>query len=302
MLLFPSSRIRTKDLANPALPNDYVAHLSHPAYLAREIASQEGFKPVQSGEAHGVTWKFGPFTFERYVGDDEPVYTDAGPFRLVTWQRLTRKDEPDGWKETHLVMTTSRTGFATVDGDPDYFKKWTSHAQRHRKGWLKKTDWEIVPITMDEYISAFKRSGMDGFLKFLFSNMLKQKVQGHGKNVVIVGARLKGTSAIEGGFVHVDIPEIQQSLHLMSFHTDIAKKNEVGIGLMDYWYQYALQHGIKYLEFGCFWTPGEPNSWKGFSQFKSQFNPQFHDYPRPMMRYMGSKRFRLPFRIPFLNR
>ena len=38
------------------------------------------------------------------------------------------------------------------------FQNWASHAQRHRKNRLKHDDWEIAPITIEEYLAAYKRS------------------------------------------------------------------------------------------------------------------------------------------------
>lgn len=291
MLWFPVPKSHLP-VNNAPLPEDYLTYMSHPGYLAREVATQSGFVQTGSAACPGVAWKYGPLRFERYVGDNEPEYDPNGPPRLVTWQRVNSNHVPPGWKTTRLVMATSRTGFATVDGSPEYYKQWSSHAQRHRKQWLKqKAEWEIVPITVDEYIAAYKRSKQDAFLKFLFSNMLREKTRGHGARVHIVGARRTAPhSPTEAGFAFIDVPETQQSIHLMSFHSQAAKEVSVGTGLMDYWFQQAPAAGTRYLEFGCFWTPGEPNSWKGFTKFKSQFGLHFTDYPQPLARFMGNKR------------
>lgn len=289
MFLLPMSNMRTEDVNNLPLPEGYIHHLSHPAYVSREAAVQKGFQFVGNDACPGVSWKYGPVRFERYVGDVTPEVREDGPLRLVTWQRMMRKDAPAGWKESRFVMRSSRMGFATVDGDPAYYKHWSSHAQRHRKQWLKH-DWEIATVSMEDYLAAYKYATMDKFLKFLFSNLLRQKVKTHGANVKIVGARPRTPHApVEAGFVHVDVPEAQQSIHLMSFHTERAKDVSAGTGLMDYWFQYAPTAGIRYLDFGCFWTPGEPNSWKGFSHFKGQFGLQFVDFPRPMARWAGKR-------------
>lgn len=291
MIWLPAPKIRTQDLRNPPAPDGYLPYLSHRAYLEREVIAQKGFRIVESGDTVGVTWNYGPFRFERYVGDVEPAYTQEGPYRLVTWQRVARTDIPDHWKESHFVMRTSRTGYAVADGEPNYYKQWASHAQRHRKNWVKHPDWEIVPITMEEYLAAYKRSKMDAFLKFLFTSLLKQKAKSHGDLLHIVGVKRKVPHAMtEAGFAFIDIPETRQSLHLMSFHNDASKEASAGTGLMDYWFQRSPAAGIRFLEFGTFWTPGEPNSWKGFTQFKGQFGITFHDYPRPLARWMGNTR------------
>ncbi len=294
MLWFPVPKTRLV-VQNTPLPDGYKSYLSHPAYIAREAGTQKGFQLVGTDACPGVAWKYGPMRFERYVGDIEPAYDADGPLRLVTWQCVNRNDVPPGWKHTRMVMTTSRTGFAVVDGAQDYHKRWSSHAQRHRKAWLKESlGWEIVPITVDEYIAAYKRSKQDAFLKFLFSNLLREKVRGHGALVTIVGARRTAPHApTEAGFAFVNVPETHQSIHLMSFHGEAAKAHHVGVGLMDYWFQYAAGHDIRFLEFGNFWTPGEPTSWKGFTRFKAQFGLQFTDYPGPLARWMG--RIKNPF-------
>jgi hypothetical protein len=275
---------------NPeSLPLDYPNYLAQRSYLEREAKTFKNFSVATLGEIVGLAWHYGPLRFERYVGDVEPNDNQHGPLRLVTWQRLTRLDEPKNWKKSRLVMPSSRTGFATVEPAGDYTTNWTSHAKRHRKNWLKQSDWQIMPITAEEYINAYQRSKMRRSLKNLFTDLVRKKITGHGEHIKIIGAKTaRPDAAIEAGFAFVDVPETGQSIHLTSFFNSAARPVSAGTGLIDAWFNHARDNNIKYLEFGLFWTPGEPDSWQGFSQFKSQFGVQFVDYPKPLVRWMGS--------------
>jgi hypothetical protein len=46
--------------------------------------------------------------------------------------------------------------------------------------------------------------------------------------------------------------------------------------------------GLRVLDFGVFWAPGDPKSWMGFSQFKAQFNIHFIRYPLALARWVGT--------------
>ncbi len=92
------------------------------------------------------------------------------------------------------------------------------------------------------------------------------------------------------GFVCHDIPEAKQSRHLMSFIHPTAKSTPIGVGLMDEWFKYAIAQGFAFLDFGVFWMPGDPESWKGFSRFKGQFGITYVEYPRARLRRAGSWR------------
>ncbi len=61
------------------------------------------------------------------------------------------------------------------------------------------------------------------------------------------------------------------SAHFVAYLTREGQKCQVGVGLVDWWYKYALSRQIKYLNFGYVRQKWEPWSWQGYSDFKRKF-------------------------------
>ena len=251
------------DLGKPGdpLPEGYLNYRQDEGHLARECAASTRYRLIGREGRRGTGWHFGPFWFEKYVGDVEPAPAAGGPRRMIIWQQVTRTDAPPGWKRSRSVMNVRMTGFAAVGSKDEYFKNWTPHARRHRNRWMKQNEWEIVAPTLGEFLAAYKLARKDAFLKHLFSGLLREQIRAHGGLVRWIGIRRKnGDGRIEAGFAFVDVPESRQSIHLISFIHESARHDAVGFGMMDHWFRYAIDHGIRFLDFDRFWAPGEPPS------------------------------------------
>jgi hypothetical protein len=254
-----------------------------PDFLGRECATNAGSSVVRSGDAWGTRWKHGPFRFERYTGDAEPVLGSSAPLRLVIWQPERHVAKPKGWMTALRGMSIGRTGYAAVT--EGYARALPSHARRHLAHWRRQRGWDVGECDLGPFLDAYRRSTQDAILRTMFAAIAREKVAGHGDRVRFFAARREGE--IMAGFACVDIPETAESLHLMSFIRPAARDASAGIGLMDHWFATASGRGIRWLDFGLFWRPGEPRSWKGFSRFKSQFVTKYVDYPTPYMRFAG---------------
>jgi hypothetical protein len=275
-------------------PKGYVSYLETAAFQAREVQGNRHARFLSGGKIWGARAILGPLVFDRYMGDEEPVLEPGGPLRLVMWQPIRLLTAPAGWKESRLVERKNTTGIADVQPTGDYMKDWTSHAKRHTKAWRKERDnWIIEPINYDQFEIAYKKAKIDPILKLAFKSLLRQKIKSHGGLMHIVGARRAHSTVYEAGFAYLHIPEVQQMYHTISFIAPSAKDTEVGYGLMDYWFEHAQRIGVTKLDFGVFWTPGDPPSWKGFSRFKSQFGVKIIYYPRAFVRMAGSLRHTL---------
>jgi len=275
------------------LPEGYRVFYQNKAYLERDVAPTKNFFLTGKEPTWGSRWHYGPMWFEKYYGDDEPMLDwSEGPKRLVMWQTLSRLDVPKGWRKTRFTNHTKQTGFTVLDPSVPYERTWSSHARRHRAKWEKiKEDWEVFEPELEPFIAAYKDTKFDPVLKFLFIDMLREKVIAHGKHMRLFAIRKKGDgNPIIAGFAASDIPEEKQSKHFMSFIHQSAKQYPVGTALMDEWFRYALDKGYRFLDFGVFWAPGDPPSWKGFSKFKAQFGIFFLKYPLPLVRTAGSWR------------
>jgi hypothetical protein len=278
---------RRKDFR--VLPEGYIYYRQSKAFLERECKAKPRFKLIGHDGAYGQTWGYGPWKFENYYGDEEPAVTKGGPYRMIMWQPITRKDKPKGWHRLLFNGGLHRTGFADLELHEDYRKGWSEHAKRHAKKWDKEkdTEWELIHPSMEEFLIAYKRTQKDFLLKKMFIDLLEKEVMGQGDLVRIYGARRVGSESLEAGFVCIDIPEIRQSLHLISFIHEDARNSAVGYGLMDEWFKSLKERGIRFADFGTFWAKGDPRSWKGFSKFKGQFGIQYINYKNPLVRWTG---------------
>lgn len=267
------------------LPKGYVHHRSVREFLQREYSSG-WVKFIGKGNVPGSINDLGPIRIERYISDEEPKIFPDQKFRIIIWQPLTRQDIPKGWKRSWDQFGVKRNGFTEITDPEKYWDKWEPHAQRHRQKWLEIKDkkWEIYEPTLEEFVSAYKKIKFNRILRDAFIDILKKKVQRHGKLVHLYGARQKG-GPLEAGFASVDVPEGNQSFHCISFHNKNARQDSVGTGLMDEWFKDSVSKGLRFLDFCVFWAPGEDKKWKGFSRFKSQFGVQYIDFPKPLIRF-----------------
>lgn len=268
----------------------YQRYLENKEYILRDCQRTARLQLSGREGCWGLRWHIGPFWFENYFGDEEPS-SDSEPKRLIIWQPVSREQTPTGWHKTRLLNHIKTTGYALVEREAPYWQNWSAHAKRHRRKWMEQRDgWEAITPTLEEFIAAYKRAPMDPVLRLLYIDLLKQHKRAQGEHLHLVGMRRQGgDGTIEAGFAHVDIPEVRQSKHFISFIASSARDTSVGHGMMDNWFVHALEHQIDLLDFGVFWTKGDPRSWKGFSRFKSQFGVIFVRYPYPMWRIGGRR-------------
>lgn len=274
---------------NEVAPEGYRSYLEDPGFQARETIGANRAAFIGGGGIWGMRATLGPLVFDKYMGDAEPTVETGGPLRLVVWQPVRRLTAPKGWSESRLVDRKNATGHAHVPAEGDYMGAWSSHAKRHTRKWrAQKEGWVLEPVSVEEFALAYKGAKIDGILKMAFVGLLKQKMRSHGGLLHILGARQTPGGPVVAGFVYLHIPEAKQMYHVISFILPRVKDTEVGYGLMDHWFAHAQRIGVDILDFGVFWTPGDPPSWKGFSRFKSQFGVENVYYPRAFVRLGGS--------------
>lgn len=272
------------------LPGGYFPYRNIHSFLEREFSSG-WVKILALGKVWGTSHDIGPIRLERYLSNVEPEIFPSDKFRFIIWQTISPISKPVGWKKSWGQFGIKRTGFAEIKNQQEYWEEWEPHAQRHRKKWLtlKDKEWELITPSMEEFITAYKKIKFDPVLKGIFISLLKKKMEKHGDLVHLFAARKIG-GQIEAGFACVDVPEGNQSYHLIAFHSKDAKKDSIGTGLMDEWFKRSISKGYRFLDFCVFWAPGEDKKWKGFSRFKSQFGVQFIDYPKPLIKFVKANK------------
>jgi hypothetical protein len=273
------------------LPEGYVQFRGSRAFLARDYASFPKVSMVGTDDAPGFRYWIGPFGGEKYFGDVEPTPDPGGPKRLVIWQRITRREQPPGWRRAWARMNPEATGFVNLRTPGDPFARWAPHALRHLKRWRSRRDqWDVVDVTMDEFLAAYMTSAMKTHLKVLHRKIMLLKARDHGPLLRLFAFRRRATGAIEAGFAALDVPELKQSIHIASFILESAKDDGAGTGLIEEWFRHGLDRGLWFLDFDLFRAEGGPRAWRGFSRFKGQFGTTFVRYPKPLTRWVGTWR------------
>jgi hypothetical protein len=268
------------------LPDDYFNYRANKEYLQRESLDKKRTL-VGQDSCYGWRWHYGPFYVESYTCDNEPQVQTFNHPRLVIWQPITRLDEVKPWRRSWVMMNSRKTGFAPISFQPDYWNVWTKHAQRQRAKWLKNPDYNIRERPVEEFIANFKKVRKTGLLgiKNSFINFLQLTRQCHG-DLVHCYLAYDNNQEVVGGLAVLDLPEVKQSRHLISFLLSAGEPVGAGVGLIDYWYQQLKNKDYKYIDYGVFWSPHKPRSWQGFSRFKAQFGTRYITYPNPLMRWV----------------
>ncbi len=271
------------------LPTGYRQFRNCQDYLQREWSGHRSIKIIGSKQIPGITNRVGPAISEKYYGDLEPPITTTGPKRLVIWQRLTNTQQPPGWFPSPFRTNAEVTGFVNLKAHPDPFSVWAPHAKRHLKHWLaQQQDWQIIEPTFDVFLAAYLKSSMSQALKDLHVDILQQKHLNHGQLLRFFAFQRRAANTIEAGFATLDVPEINQTIHIASFILDSAKATQAGTGLIYHWFQDSTRRQIQFLDFDLFKGAQDPKSWCGFSRFKGQFGTHFIRYPMPLIHSAGN--------------
>lgn len=271
------------------LPIGYISPRQSIEYLRIAHATQMQMEVVGKKGRYGTRWHFGPLVSELYETDQEPLVLQ-GPARVILWQPLSRTDKPKGWHRSWNRANSPRTGFAQITNPEYYWESWSAHAKRHRKKWLSLRPYTIEETQdVEKFVASYRELPKLRKLKNYFIGMARRRKQAQPDLTHLFTATDK-EGKIVAGLVVLDTPESNHSHHLLSFIYPSAESTSVGTGLIDYWFVHAIAHHIQFLNFGVFWTPGDPYSWKGFSEFKSQFGIFFIQRPRPLIKLVWRSR------------
>lgn len=269
------------------LPSIYQHSMTCKEYVQREYTDRPWYEVIRAGEVYGIRKKLPGLAFDHYIGDSDPALAERPKgARLTFWQPLSLRPDPStGWRRSPFPENHRLTGFAQIPADGSFHLGWSEHAKRHRARWLKQPDYEVVDADVETYIKLFKTCGKRRSLIDIFSQEVRRKAVAHGERLTLRVARHRETKEIIAGFASLWIPEIQQTFHVTSFLTPGGQKTSAAVGLVDDCFQIAQARGCRTLEFDGFRTKGDPASWNGFTQFKSQFDVFFVRWPGLWVRW-----------------
>ncbi len=258
-------------------------------YLRTVIRETPRRKIVQEGGALGERVSLGPFVLERFVHEDEPDCRATEKFRIVFWQPY-RGVVPRGWWRILNIFTIYfKRGVAVLE-DAEYWKRWSSHARRHREKFLHDKRYEIVEVDLETFARAYHATKfLDPLTRRSFVSILRYHLAKHPNDVHLCVVRQTSDWRILSGLATIDYDDISQSDHVIAFIHPDAQNTSVGVGLINHWFEHGVSQGLRFLNFGILRRPGDPRSWQGYTNFKRQFHLYEILYPRPVFRIILPK-------------
>lgn len=257
---------------------DYLAGCWEPNATNVELVGKPG--------CYGTRWHYGPFWVEMYTTDVQPEIDKTAHSRIVIWQPITKISHPPGWHRSWVQSGSRQHGFSDIAGKTDYWSDWTDHAKRHRQKWLRETQYEIVEVSLEDFSAAYHATEKLSSMRKSFIKSLIRRLKTHGSHIHLFVARNILTHQIISGLAVCDLPDISCSLHLVAFLHPEFEKTSAGTGLINHWFTHCQKNRLRFPHFGLIWAPGDPHSWKGYSQFKRNFNLFILKYPPQFIRFV----------------
>lgn len=271
------------------LPPGYHPFRTRSEFWRRDVHAWPKTTFIEQNGICGIRSWSSPLCVEKYYGDIEPMIDLSGPKRLIIWQRTRRTDRPTGWRRSFAQMNASVTGFVDLEATDNRAFAWSDHAKRQLKRWeARQHDWELTEPTREEFMRVYMTNPLRKSLRDLHRMIIDQKATAHGDRLHFMALKRRSSGTIEAGFVYLDIPELNQSVHIASYILPSAKTDGVGTGLVDVWFKKTIASGLRFADFDLFRGPHDPREWNGFTRFKSQFGTRFIRYPLPLIRWTGT--------------
>lgn len=283
-----------------ALPQGFVPREQWPEYFLEGDVPKFLAPRLVGKDPVGMHRRLWPIVVEEYVSDKEPVLADSDPKkisanRMLIWQRLTEQTVPKGWRRLLIGGHIARLeGFAELGSD-EYWKAWSESARRYRKKWLEQylnKTYVVEKISYEEFEAAYVKSTVAKQVKRLLLDSIKRKLASPAReHIEMWGARHIETGAIAAGMATLTSPTCKGSFYISGFFTQEHADDPAMVGLMDNWFSLMQARGVRFLQFGGFWTEGAPKNWKGFSQFKAKFGLKYIACPPPLTRFARGRLF-----------
>ena len=221
------------------------------------------------------------FAVESHFSKTPPILKTFKGVRVAFWQVDIDFETPTGWFPMHTSLIDSNTGVSDLAENNEYWRHWDESARRSRKKWLEQDTYIIAPISREEFMESHKKNKQySPFLRKIFFKEIESFLESNPKNTHLWGVLHKETKEITAGLCVVDIPDVQQSRHLVAFFHPETTPPHANVGLIDYWFVHCKKNGIRFANFGNMWRKGNPKSWQGFTTFKEKFNPALHTYKK----------------------
>jgi hypothetical protein len=272
------------------LPIGFINPASSERFLRSSFGGEQNV--IISGENYlGVRCDFGFMKGEYFTGDQEPGKSRERGWGIQIWQCIDPVDCRSGWIRLPQFVRKSTTALIDLEAQgEDYWSNWSQHARRYRKQWLAQGESVIEVVSKEQFIDAYSQSTLKPSLRAFFTKSIHRYSNVYGTDVSFLVVKERSADEIIAGLMAVYDFDANRTFHPVAFITLAAKKTTASLGLIDYWVRETKQKGIRFLDLGIVWMPGDPPSWKGYSQFKMHFHPRLIRYPAPFLRFFWNRR------------
>jgi hypothetical protein len=274
------------------LPDGYVAPSEWPEF--KNIITIPSFLyPKKIGHGRDMAWCLWPFSFETYHSDTEPVFESSAPFsmpfRIVMWHRETyTHQKPKGWV-AFRKRPESLIGFTDIQGVNEYDTLWSEGARRDKKTFFTKysSAFSIEKAGCGEFEKAYLMGTIRPILKhILVQSEVKLHAKKNPEQTTFWVARRRSDKKIMAGMAILDSPTNKASYYLAGFYLKESRKIPLMTSIVDTWFNTSQKKGIRFMHFGVFYQPGDPASWKGYSNFKAKFGVQYVARPPVLFKWI----------------
>jgi hypothetical protein len=266
------------------LPTDFIHPTQSEKFL--QASFSQDITLIRAKGTLGALCNFGFFSIEYFTGEQEPPKSTTNGLGVQIWHQVGRKETPKRWLGLADFLRRSTTALIDRKEQPkEYWRNWSEHARRQRRRWYDQNDFYISETVEEEFLQAFHKSTLTRSLQELFGRSVTRHILAYGEDVHFLVTQEKDTQKIIAGFMIVDDFVTNQSFYPVAFILPEAKKTPASLGLVEYWWHHCEKKDIRFMNLGIVWMPGDPGSWKGYSQFKSFLHPRILVFQKPFVRF-----------------
>lgn len=271
-----------EDLERARLPDDYVSIRTSPAFLSgffgehrRELLSQGGVS--------GVRYFWWIFAIEYYTGDKQPTLIPFRGIRFAVWDRVKSVEKPQHWYEPRIGGTIAPHAIVPLASET-YWDTWSHGTKNHRTRLYAQSEYQIITSDIDTFLIHFKQHARPRYTVAPCNKMLIRQKKEYGDGMQFFLLQNTVTNIISAGIAVADYPDVGQAYYVASFYAREHIPRQAGVWLLNTWFMECKKKGMLYANLGTIYAPGQPKSWKGFSQFKMNFNPYIITCRKPLVR------------------
>jgi hypothetical protein len=230
-------------------------------------------------------WNF-PFIVEYFTSHLEPNIQSERGIKIVFWDKPIEQYENShkinpqkGWLQARWVFSQSRPPTAYIDltnlNISNYFEGWGHTLKNHRNKWLsqiERKNIKLVKVSVSEFHDHYSKSSLKKKLRKFYGKQMYDFAKSYGENIYFYLIYNERKEVIAGTCIVYDF-ETKQSIYQYVFTNKSNKYKYIGVGIIDLCIKHTFEKGFYFLNLTAVWEKGQPNSWKGLSRFKDQFNP-----------------------------